>query len=307
MLKKKTITGEDAMRSLIIGGTGFVGRHLASRLDTPIVAGRSRSRVHQHLGDIEARTWSPEHVEPDLFSGVDTVFHLAGESVFHGRWTAGKKERIRSSRVDGTRRLVDAIAAAGKRPSTLICSSAIGYYGSRGDTLLTERSRPGDDFLAKVCVDWEREAMRAEEFGVRVVCIRTGVVLGRDGGALGQMLLPFRLGLGGRLGSGNQWMSWIHIEDLVGIMFHAAGHPHLHGPVNGVAPEPVTNRVFTQSLGAALHRPAILPVPACLLKVAVGKFAAVLLASQRVVPEKISHSGFAFSFPQLKQALADLL
>ncbi len=296
------------MRSLVIGGTGFVGRYLVARLDNPVVAGRSRARIRQQYSSLEARLWHPDReLEPDFFAGVDTVFHLAGESVFHGRWTAAKKERIRSSRVDGTRRLVDAIAAAGKRPSTLICASAIGYYGSRGNELLTESSAAGDDFLARVCMSWEREAMRAEEFGVRVACIRTGVVLGRDGGALGQMLLPFRLGLGGRLGSGNQWMSWIHIEDLVGIMLHAAGHSHIHGAVNGVAPEPVTNRDFTQALATAVHRPAVLPVPACILRLAIGEFAAVLLASQRVAPEKICKVGYTFSFSRLAPTLGDLL
>ncbi len=295
------------MRSLIIGATGFVGRHLVARLDAPIVAGRSRGKVSQHFGDIEVRTWSQQHVDPELFTGVDTVFHLAGESVFHGRWTAAKKERIRLSRVEGTRRLVEAMSAAEQRPTTLICASAVGYYGSRADELLTEQSSPGDDFLARVCVDWEREAMRAEEFGVRVVCIRTGVVLGRDGGALAQLLLPFKLGLGGRLGSGNQWMSWIHIEDLVGIMLHAAVHPEIQGAVNGVAPEPVINRVFTQRLGTVLHRPAVLPVPASILRLVIGEFATVLLASQRVVPERISAAGYTFSFSGLDEALADLL
>jgi len=296
------------MRSLVIGGTGFVGRHLVARLDNPVIAGRSPERIHQRFSGLEAREWnSDQQTDPEFFADVDTVFHLAGESVFHGRWTTAKKERIRSSRVDGTRRLVEAMATADQRPETLICASAVGYYGSRADELLTERLSSGDDFLARVCVAWEREAMRAKEFGVRVVCIRTGVVLGQDGGALAQMQLPFKLGLGGRLGSGNQWMSWIHIDDLVGIMLHAAGNQDIHGPVNGVAPEPVTNRDFTQILATALHRPAVLPVPACILKLAIGEFATVLLASQRVVPERIRAAGYIFSFPRLDGALADLL
>ena len=296
------------MRSLVVGGTGFVGRNLVGRLENPIVAGRSPDRICRHFAGLEARAWNSEQrTGAEFFADVDTVFHLAGESVFHGRWTVAKKERIRSSRVDGTRRLVEAMAAADQPPATLICASAIGYYGARADELLTEHSGPGDDFLARVCVDWEHEAMQAEELGVRVVCIRTGVVLGRDGGALAQMLIPFKLGFGGRLGSGNQWMSWIHLDDLVGIMLHAAANQEIHGPVNGVAPEPVTNRTFTRALAGALRRPAVLPVPASILRLAIGEFATVLLASQRVVPERISEAGYIFSFPHLAEAFADLL
>ncbi len=296
------------MKALVIGSTGFVGMHLMRRLDQPIAVGRSSEKIRQRLGDVEARIWDPgRSVEPSLLAGVDTVFHLAGESVFNGRWNAAKKDKIRASRVDATRRLVDGMASCAQPPKTLICSSAIGFYGDRGAEKLSELSAPGHDFLAGVCEAWEREALRAQGFGVRVVCIRTGVVLGKGGGALAQMLPLFRMGLGGWLGNGHQYMSWVHIDDLVGIMLHAAGQEGVSGPVNGVAPEPVTNREFTRTLAQVLHRPALFPVPGFVLKLALGEFATVLLASQRVIPEKISQAGYRFIFPALKEGLGNLL
>lgn len=297
------------MKALVTGSTGFVGTHLMHRLDQPIAVGRSLEKIRQRFGRVEARLWDPGRpVEPSLLAGVDTVFHLAGESVFNGRWNAVKKETIRASRVDSTRRLVDGIASCAQPPKTLICSSAIGFYGDRGAEKLTEASAPGHGFLAGVCEAWEREALRAQDFGVRVVCIRTGVVVGRGGGALAQMLPLFRMGLGGWLGNGQQYMSWVHIDDLVGIMLYAAGQDGLSGPVNGVAPGPVTNREFTRILAQVLHRLAFFPVPGFVLKVILGEFATVLLASQRVLPEKISQdAGYRFVFPALKEALEDLL
>ena len=296
------------MKALVIGSTGFVGMHLMRRLDQPIAVGRSSEKIRQRLGDVEARIWDPgRSVEPSLLAGVDTVFHLAGESVFNGRWNAAKKDKIRASRVDATRRLVDGMASCAQPPKTLICSSAIGFYGDRGAEKLSELSAPGHDFLAGVCEAWEREALRAQGFGVRVVCIRTGVVLGKGGGALAQMLPLFRMGLGGWLGNGHQYMSWVHIDDLVGIMLHAAGQEGVSGPVNGVAPEPVTNREFPRTLAQVLHRPALFPVPGFVLKLALGEFATVLLASQRVIPEKISQAGYRFIFPALKEGLGNLL
>lgn len=209
------------------------------------------------------------------------------------------------SRVDGTRTLVSSLARLepGRRPLTLISSSAIGYYGSRGDEMLTESSLPGNDFLASVCQRWEEEAMKAEELGIRVVTLRTGVVLDKDGGALAKMLTPFKLGLGGRLGNGRQYMSWIHINDLIGIMLHAARNQEVRGPINAVAPNPVTNREFTAALASALHRPAILPVPGCILKAAIGEFATVLLGSQRVMPDKASDTGYKFIYPLVQGAM----
>lgn len=195
------------MKALVTGSTGFVGTHLMRRLDQPVAVGRSLEKIRQRLGQVEARVWDPgRSVEPALLAGIDTVFHLAGESVFHGRWNAAKKEMIRASRVDATRRLVDGIATCAQPPKVLICSSAIGFYGDRGAEKLIESSAPGHDFLAGVCEAWEREALRAQEFGVRVVCVRTGVVLGKGGGALAQMLPLFRMGLGGWLGNGHQYI-----------------------------------------------------------------------------------------------------
>jgi hypothetical protein len=293
------------MKSLITGGTGFIGRHLIERLDSPVVLGRNTDRISKALKNVEARKWDPAgEIDAAVFAGVDTVYHLAGESV-NGRWDSAKKERIMGSRVDGTRTLVRALARldTDQRPHTLICSSAIGYYGSRGEEMLTESSLPGSDFLATVCRRWEEEAMKAEEPGLRVVTVRTGVVLGKDGGALAKMLTPFKLGLGGRLGNGRQYMSWIHIDDLIGIMLHAARNPEVRGPINGVAPNPVTNREFTAALASALHRPAILPVPGCVLNAALGEFAAVLLGSQRVRPDKAIDTGYKFIYPLLQGAM----
>ncbi len=296
------------MKALITGGTGFVGQHLAKRLPEPIIAGRSVEKIKDLFADSEFRRWDGlQNVDPSFLDGVDTVFHLAGESIFHGRWDDAKKKRIRDSRIEGTRHLVDIIAKKETRPATLICSSAVGYYGSRGNEILTEKSAPGDDFLAKVCKDWEKEALRAEEYGVRVVLIRTGVVLGDDGGALAQMLPPFKLGLGGRLGNGRQYMSWIHIDDLTAIMLQAMENQKLRGPINAVAPNPITNSEFTQALAATLHRPAVLPVPGFALKLILGEFGEVLLSSQRVVPEVLQQAGYTYTFPEIEEALRNLL
>ncbi len=296
------------MKAIITGATGFVGSHLAKKLPDAILAGRDTNKIERIFGKREARPWSGAgNSDPAFLEGVETIFHLAGESIFHGRWNAAKKKRIRDSRVEGTRHLVDHIAKCEHKPATLICSSAVGYYGSRGDETLTEHASFGNDFLARVCMDWEKEALRAEEYGVRVVLIRTGVVLGSDGGALSQMLLPFKLGVGGRLGNGNQFMSWIHIDDLVNSMIQASENIAIKGAINAVAPNSVTNRVFTETLANALHRPAILPAPRFVLKLALGEFADVLLGSQRAVPEELEQAGFKFAFPLLKDAFSDLL
>ena len=236
---------------------------------------------------------------------ADAVIHLAGEPLAQ-RWTAEAKRRIRESRVAGTRNLVEALAALPRRPEALICASAIGYYGSRGDEVLTESSAPGSGFLPEVCVAWEREAQAAEAFGMRVVRVRTGLVLDAGGGALVRMLPPFRMGVGGRLGSGRQWMSWIHLEDLAAL-FQFAVESQVRGPLNAVAPNPVTNSDFTRELARALRRPAVFPVPGFALRLLFGEMADVLLASQRVAPGAAEAAGFRFRFPQLAPALEGLL
>ncbi len=240
---------------------------------------------------------------PDGVAGADTVVHLAGETVAQ-RWTKEAREKIRSSRVEGTRRLVDAMRA--DPPRVLVSASAVGYYGSRGDERLTESSSPGDDFLSGVCVEWEREARKAEEFGVRVVCLRNGVVLG-NGGALEKMMPPFKFGVGGRIGDGTQWMPWIHIDDVAGLIEFAISSSKLRGAVNATAPNPATNGEFTRELAAALHRPAIFPVPKLALRLIFGEMAEMLYASQRVIPEAATGAGYQFRFPDLHGALRDTL
>jgi uncharacterized protein (TIGR01777 family) len=279
------------MNIAITGASGFIGRHLIAKLRD---AGHSTR-------PISLRTVLPS----DAFSGCHAVVHLAGENVAQ-RWTASAKQRILDSRIATTRAVVQAMAQTNPCPATLICASAIGYYGSRGDEILTEDSAPGSDFLGEVVQAWEKEGREAVKFGIRVVMPRFGVVLGRDGGALQKMLLPFRLGVGGRIGTGKQWMSWIHIDDLTALIVFALANA-LTGPVNTVAPNPVTNTDFTRELAHALHRPAIFPVPAIALKVMFGQMASMLLGGQRVVPRVALYAGFNFRYPALGSALADLL
>jgi uncharacterized protein (TIGR01777 family) len=274
----------------ISGASGFIGRHLMKSLAQ---AGHSPRALSRHAPPAES------------LREADAIIHLAGEPVAQ-RWTAAAKQRILDSRVVGTRNLVEALGRLTRRPETLICASAIGYYGSRGDEVLTESSAPGSGFLPEVCVAWEREAQAAEAFGIRVVRVRTGVVLDANGGALVRMLPPFRMGLGGRLGSGRQWMSWIHLEDLAAL-FQFAVESQVRGPLNAVAPNPVTNSDFTRELAHALRRPAVFPVPEFALKMLFGEMADVLLASQRVAPAAAEAAGFRFRFPQLAPALESLL
>jgi len=296
------------MKALITGGTGFIGHHLVKHFKQPIVLGRNPERIKKRLPGVTAKPWQQGRpLDPSVFDGVDVVFHLAGESIHDGRWNAAKKERIINSRVDGTRTIVEALSCLNNPPETLISASAIGYYGSRGDETLTESSTPGDDFLARVCFAWEKEARLAEKLGIRVVSLRIGVVLGREGGALAKMLPSFKFGFGGRLGSGSQYMSWIHVTDLVRIMLFAVENKALKGPVNGVASRPLTNREFTAELAGALHRPAIFSVPGFILRLALGEFATVLLGSQRVIPEKLNNAGFSFSYPDLGQAFGEAI
>ena len=297
------------MRALVTGATGFVGRRLLARLARPVVLTRDPERAKRALGDLEIHRWDPVAGPPPeaAFRGVEAVFHLAGESVAQGRWNAAKKARIRDSRVVGTRNLVAAIGSLREKPRVLVSASAVGWYGSRGDEVLDESSAPGRDLIAEVCREWEAEADRARGFGVRVVRSRIGIVLGREGGAVARMVPPFRLGLGGRLGSGTQWMPWIHMDDVVGLLLHAAEVGGVEGPVNGVAPNPATNREFTRTLASALHRPAFFPVPAFALRLALGEFATMLLASQRILPRAAERTGYRFRHPLLAEALGAIL
>ncbi len=298
------------MLALVTGGTGFIGRALVARLEAPRVLSRDAARARASLGaGVEAFAWDPEAGPPPAaaLDGVEAVFHLAGDSVGEGRWTAAKKARIRDSREKGTRNLVAALAALPKRPRVLVSASAVGWYGDRGEEVLDEAAPAATDFLGEVCAAWEAEARKAEALGVRVVRLRLGVVLGEGGGALGRMLLPFRLGVGGRLGSGRQWMPWVHRDDVVGLALHAAATASLSGAVNAVSPNPVTNAEFTRTLGRVLRRPAFLPAPAFALRLALGEFAEVLLASTRAVPRTAEQSGYRFRHPDLEQALRSIL
>jgi uncharacterized protein (TIGR01777 family) len=246
-------------------------------------------------------------ITPQLVSGFDTVIHLSGESVT-GRWTESKKRRIRESRVVSTDHLARALAQAEKKPALFVCASAIGYYGNRGDEILTEDSTSGNGFLAEVSREWESVTAPAADAGIRTVNLRTGIVLRRYGGALKQMLLPFRLGLGGKIGHGRQWWSWIHIDDFVAAIQQIADNLLLNGPVNMTAPNPVTSAEFTKTLAKTLKRPAVLPLPGFVAKLALGEFAEEgLLASARVEPKKLLESGFKFRYSDLAAALSEVI
>jgi len=254
-------------------------------------------------------SWDPlSPVSPAAVSGFDAVVHLAGESVV-GRWTEEKKKAIRESRVQGTRNLAAALAQSEAKPRVLVCASAVGFYGNRSEELLREESPAGQGFLSEVCREWEDASRIAGEAGIRTVNLRIGLVLSAKGGALANMLKPFKLGLGGRIGSGQQWWSWIHVDDIVGGIHHAIGTETLSGPVNLVAPNPVRNAEFTKLLASVLGRPAFFPVPEFALRLAFGKMAAeeLLLASQRVEPGKLGASGYAFRFRELRAALENLV
>lgn len=301
------------MRVAITGATGLVGRRLCRALvergDEVRVLTRNPER-ETGLPSEDIRAWSTQgEPEVGLFADVDAVVHLAGESV-QGRWTKAKKARIRESRVQGTAAVVKAIAAArsaGTGPRVLVSASAIGWYGERGDDLLSEEEPPGNDFLAEVCQAWEAEAARAEDLGVRVARLRLGLVLAPEGGALAEMKLPYSLGLGGTLGSGRQWWSWIHIEDLISLLVRALDEEGLSGAINASTPEPVRQRDFAKALASALHRPAFLPAPRFALRFALGEFSTELLTSKRVLPAAAEAAGFEFGYPSLAPALSHLL
>lgn len=289
-------------RALVTGATGLVGRALVRALGSHVVTTSRKPR--RAKGETAWDTRSP--LGHEALDDVEAVFHLAGEPVA-GRWTRSKKARIHASRIESTRALVSSILARppSARPRVLVCASAVGIYGTRGDEELDEHSAEGEGFLTEVCHAWEAEAARAREGGVRVVSVRIGLVLSREGGALGAMLPAFRLGLGARLGDGRQWSSFIHLDDLVALLRFAAGNSSLEGPVNGVAGA-VRNADFTRALGRALHRPAFLAIPAPLLRLGAGEMSAIMLASQRVNANRAREAGFRFRFSTIEEAFADL-
>jgi uncharacterized protein len=300
------------MKILITGATGLIGRAICQRLSDEshqLVVLSRRPEVARGITAAKVFGWDPLLGPPerDVWDGVDAVINLAGESVAASRWTEEKKRRIRDSRVIGTRNLIAGLKDAPDLPRVVVNGSAVGFYGDRGDERLDEFSDPGQGFLPEVCREWEGEALRGRELGIRVVLVRTGVVLSSAGGALEKMLTPFKLGLGGMMGDGTQWFPWIHLDDIAGIFHHALSTAGLSGPINGVAPGIVRNSEFTRELAAVLHRPALLSVPGFVLKIAMGEMAEMVLGSNRVIPRVALESGYVFRFPMLKQGLEELI
>ena len=307
----------DDMRVTVTGATGLIGPHVIAALQQRgaqvSVLTRDAERARKSLGEaglapVEAFDWDLLH-EPapaQALEGRDAVVHLAGENVAQ-RWSESAKRAIRESRVTGTRNLLAGLRAAASAPRTLVSSSAIGYYGAHGEEPLDEDAPPGGDFLAEICVEWEREAAKAAELELRVVLVRTGVVLDKNGGALEKMLPPFRLGVGGPVAGGRQFISWIHRDDVVGMIVAALGDERWSGPVNATAPEPLSNRDFSRALGRALKRPALLPVPGVALQLLYGEMAEIVTEGARVVPAKPLVLGYEFLHPQLDEALSAAL
>jgi uncharacterized protein (TIGR01777 family) len=305
--RRQTMPPEGALKVLVTGASGLIGAALLTSFaseGTQVV--RLVRGVPKNAGELHWNPMSP--VSPTIVSGYDAVIHLAGESVM-GRWSNAKKSAIRDSRVLGTRHLATALAETDRKPRLLVCASAIGLYGNRDDDLLGENGPAGHGFLPEVCQEWEDATRSATGAGIRTVNIRIGLVLSAKGGALAKMLTPFKIGLGGRIGSGQQWWSWIHVDDIVGAIHHVMQTDTLSGPVNLVAPNAVRNAEFTTVLASVLKRPALFPVPEFALRLAFGKQAAeeMLLASQRVQPGKLGSSGYSFRFQDLRSALENLL
>jgi uncharacterized protein (TIGR01777 family) len=297
------------MKILVSGSHGLVGSALIKSLTT---AGHEVVRLvrrERAFGSPEIE-WHPNQgrIDAEHLEGLDAVVHLAGESIASGRWTSDKKRAIRESRTKGTLLLSQSLAGLSRPPGVFVSASAIGYYGNRGDELLTEKRAPGDDFLAGVCIDWEKATGPAVEKGIRTVVTRFGIILDANGGALEKMLTPFRMGIGGRIGTGKQWMSWIALEDVVNALRFVIDDGAINGPVNFVAPNPVTNAEFTKTLGRVLSRPTLIPIPAFGIRLAFGEMAdALLLSSQRVEPSVLQNRGYLFKWPALEPALKHLL
>jgi hypothetical protein len=300
------------MKILVSGASGLVGAALTPQLES---AGHSVCRLARPASNSQGApgrnvSWNPATGELDLQAaeGAEAVIHLAGAGIADGRWTAARKALLRGSRVDATRQLLDGLARLRQPPRTFICASAIGYYGSRGDEVLTESSAPGGDFLAVLCREWEGAAQGAERLGMRMVILRFGIILARAGGALPRILMPFRLGIGGKLGSGRQWMSWVALQDITDLILFALDHQEIQGPVNAVAPTPVRNWEFAEVLGRVMHRPSFFPTPAFALRLAVGEMAdALLLSSQRVAPERATQAGYSYRYAALDEALRPVM
>jgi len=293
------------MHALVFGGTGFVGgilvNLLCARNDRATIVTRNPETARTARAGVAMSAW------PDDVSKYDAVVNLAGASVSAKRWNEAYKRELVTSRVDYTKRLVETIAKSHTKPRVLMNASAVGYYGDRSEELLTESSAPASGFLADLCVAWEREALEAEKLGVRVVNLRIGIVLGRHGGALQKMVPIWKLGLGGPFGSGAMWLPWIHVNDCAGLILHAIDRESVRGPLNAAAPGIVRNKEFARVLGKVVSRPAFLPVPPFALRLAVGEFAAQLLASEKVVPQVALDSGYRFQWPELEPALKNCL
>ena len=297
------------MKILVTGATGLVGTALVAALarEGHTVCRLVRSATKTTGGTVGAFDvpWDPETGNlGGAAVGAEAVVNLGGASIVAGRWTNARKKLLRTSRVDSTRALVAALEKMNAKPGVLVSASAVGFYGHRGDEILTEDSAPGNNFLGDLTREWETEALRAEQFGTRVVLARFGIILASEGGALPEMMLPFKFGVGGRLGDGKQWMSWVTLEDVVAILRLALIKRELRGPINVVAPEPVRNADFVKELAKAMHRPAIFPAPAVALRLAMGEMAdALLLSSQRAIPQKLTGEGYSFGSRNLKDAL----
>jgi len=300
------------MKILITGGTGFVGRKISSRLiregyECTILTRKQKKpeEVQRGISFLQADPTEKGSWQEEI-KKHDAVINLAGASIFR-RWTQEQKKAILESRVKTTSHIVEGIPSQGKKPSILFSASAVGYYGFCGDEKLNELSPPGDDFLARVTQDWEKEASRAEKKGVRVIITRFGIVLGEKGGALGQMIPLFKKFMGGPIGNGKQWFSWIHIKDLCEAFIFLINHPRLSGPVNVCSPHPVRNKDLAKSLGKVLKRPSFVPAPGFLVKLVLGEFGTVVLKGQRVIPEKLVTQDFKFQYPDVEKALEDIL
>lgn len=305
------------MRVFVTGGTGLVGRRLIGRLrergDEMVLLSRRPDAARQLGSGVRVVEGDPMKAGPwmDAVGDCDAVVHLAGENVFARRWSESFKTLLRDSRIQGTKHVAEALLRkpirADGTPRTLVSASAIGYYGAHGDEELTEDSPPGNDFLARLCIDWEKEARAVEPAGIRCAQVRVGVVLDREGGALAQMLLPFRLFAGGPVGNGRQFVSWIHHADLVGLFLLALDSAEARGPINGTAPRPVTNRDFSTALGRALHRPSFFPTPRFALRLVLGEVADVVASGQRVLPRRAQQLGYTFQYPDVDTALRQIL